>query len=140
MQSQTIVGAFVKIYIGGVLYPEAQAVSWAIDYGEEAIYGVDSALPQEIRQTRISVQGQVNGIRLKLSGGIQSRNARTILRESLEAPYVSLRIVDRSTDEILLFVPQAKITNQSQSVSAKSVLQLSFGFKGITPLETNDIS
>lgn len=140
MQSQTIVGAFVKIYIGGVLYPEAQSISWAIDYGEEPIYGVDSTFPQEIRQTRISVQGQVSGIRIKASGGIQSRNARTLIKESLQAPYVSIRIVDRSTDEILLFCPQAKVTNQSQSVQAKGVLQLSFGFKAIQPLETNDIT
>jgi hypothetical protein len=140
MQSQTITGQSVKIYIAGVLYPEAQSVSWAIDYGEEPLYGIDSPFPQEIRQTRISVQGQVSGIRIKTSGGIQSRNARTIIRESLQAPYVSIRIVDRSTDEILLFCPQAKVTNQSQSVAAKGILQLSFGFKGVVPYETNDIS
>jgi hypothetical protein len=140
MPYQSISGAVVKIFIGGVLYPEAQAVSWNIDYGEEPLYGIDSPFPQEIRQTRISVQGQVSGIRLRASGGIQSRNARTLMSEALQAPYVSIQIKDRASDEVLLFLPQAKIISQSNSVSAKGVLQLSFGFKGIIPLEANDIS
>lgn len=137
---QTINGASIKLYIGGVLYPEASSLSYIIDYGEEATYGVDSALPQEIRQTRISVQGQVSGIRIRASGGIQSRNARTLIKDSLQAPYVSIQIKDRSTDEILLFLPQAKVTSQSTTVAAKGILQLSFSFKGIQPLESNDIS
>lgn len=140
MSVLTVTGASVKLYIGGVLFPEAQGLSWAIDYGEEPIYGIDSPFPQEIRQTRISVQGQVSGIRLRLSGGIQSRNARTLIKNSLQAPYTSIRVVDRATDEVLLFVSQAKITNQSYSVSAKSIMQLSFGFKGIIPLEANDLA
>lgn len=140
MATQIITGSTIKLFIGGVLYPEAQSISWSIDYGEEPIYGIDSPFPQEIGQTRMSVQGQVSGIRIKLSGGIQSRNARTLIKDSLQAPYTSIQIRDRSTDEILLFVPQAKITNQSSSVSAKSVMQLSFGFKGIIPLEPNDIA
>jgi hypothetical protein len=138
--TQTISGATIKLFIGGVLYPEAQSISYTIDYGEEPIYGVDSSLPQEIRQTRISVQGQVSGIRLRASGGIQGRNARTLLKDSLQAPYVSIQIRERATDEILLFIPQAKVTNQSSTVSVKGLMQLSFGFKGIQPLETFDIS
>jgi hypothetical protein len=136
----TVTGASVKIYIGGVLFPEAQSLSWAIDYGEDPIYGIDSPFPQEIRQTRISVQGQISGIRLRLSGGIQSRNARTLIKDSLQAPYTSIRIIDRATDEVLLFISQAKITNQSYTVSAKSIMQISFGFKGIIPLEANDLA
>jgi len=139
MSNQTLTGALIKLYIGGVLYPEAQSISYTIDYGESEIYGIDSAFPQEIRQTRVSVQGQVSGIRIKASGGIQSRNARTVIKESLQAPYVSIQIRDRSTDEIILFIPQAKVTSQSSSISVKSVVTLSFGFKGIIPLETNDI-
>jgi hypothetical protein len=137
---QTITGSVVKLFIGGVLYPEAQSISLSIDYGEEPVYGIDSAFPQEIKQTRVSVQGQVSGIRLRASGGIQSRNARTLIKESLQAPYVSIQIRDRSTDEILYFIPQAKVTSQSMSVGVKGTMQLSFGFKGIIPLETNDIS
>jgi hypothetical protein len=138
--SQTISGASVKLFLSGVLYPEAQSLSYTIDYGEEPIYGVDCPFPQEIRQTRISVQGQVSGIRIRASGGIQSGKARTLISESLEAPYVSIQIKDRASDEILLFIPQAKIISQSTTVTAKGILQLSFSFKGIIPLETNDIS
>lgn len=140
MGVQTIVGANIKLFLGGVLYPEAQSISYNIDYGEDSIYGVDSGFPQEIRQTRVSVKGSVSGIRLKASGGIQSRNARTLIKESLQAPYVSIQIKDRSGDEIILFVPQAKITNESFSVSAKGIVSISFNFSGIIPQGSNDIS
>lgn len=137
---QTISGATIKIFLGGVLYPEAQSVSYMIDYGEESIYGVDSGFPQEIRQTRVSVKGSVSGIRLKASGGIQSRNARTLIKDALHAPYISIQIKDRAGDEIILFVPQAKVTNESFSVSAKGVVSVSFNFSGIIPQGSNDIS
>ena len=137
---QTISGATVKIFLGGVLYPEAQSISYSIDYGEDPIYGVDSAFPQEIRQTRVSVKGSINGIRLKSSGGIQSRNARTLIKEALHAPYVSIQIKDRSSDEIILFVSQTKITNESFSVSAKGIVSVSFSFTGIIPMGSNDLS
>jgi len=140
MAVQTISGANIKLFLGGVLYPEAQSISYNIDYGEDSIYGVDSGFAQEIRQTRVSVKGSVSGIRLKASGGIQSRNARTLIKESLQAPYVSIQIKDRSGDEIILFVPQAKITNESFSVSAKGIVSISFNFSGIIPQGSNDIS
>ena len=137
---QTISGAMIKIYIGGVLYPEAQSVSFMIDYGEDPIYGIDSAFPQEIRQTRVSVQGKVTGIRIKNSGGIQSRNARTLIKESLLAPYTSIQIKDRLTDEVILFVSNAKVVNESFSVGIKGTAQVSFDFKGIIPLQPNDMA
>jgi hypothetical protein len=137
---QTISGATVKIFLGGVLYPEAQSISYMIDYGEDAIYGVDSGFAQEIRQTRVSVKGSITGIRIKASGGIQSRNARTLIKEALHAPYVSIQIKDRSTDEIILFVAQTKITNESFSVSAKGIVSVSFNFTGIIPMGSNDLS
>lgn len=140
MAVQTLTGATIKLFIGGVLYPECQSISLAIDYGEEPIYGVDSAFPQEIRQTRISVKGQVSGIRLKASGGIQSRNARSLIKDALHAPYVSIQIKDRAGDEILYFIPQAKIINESFSASAKGIVNVSFGFTGIIPQQSNDIS
>jgi len=137
---QTISGATVKIFLGGVLYPEAQSISYMIDYGEDSIYGVDSAFAQEIRQTRVSVKGSITGIRIKASGGIQSRNARTLIKEALHAPYVSIQIKDRSSDEVILFVAQTKITNESFSVSAKGIVSVSFNFSGIIPMGSNDLS
>ena len=139
-QPVTITGSSVKVFLSGVLYPQAQSVSYVIDYGEEPIYGIDSPYPQEIRQTRISVQGQITGIRIRASGGIQSAKVRTEIGQSLQAPYAAIMLKDISTDEIILFVAQAKVTSQSITVSAKGVLQLSFSFKGIIPLESNDIT
>jgi hypothetical protein len=139
-QPVTVTGASVKIKLSGVLYPQAQSISYTIDYGEEPIYGIDSPYPQEIRQTRISVQGQIVGMRIRASGGIQTAKVRTEISRSLQAPYMSVQIIDISTEEIILFIAQAKVTSQSITVAAKGVLQLSFSFKGIIPLEDNDVT
>ena len=67
-QSVTLKGSGVKLYVSGKLYPEVQSLTYTIDYGESEIYGIDSQFAQEIAPTRVSVQGTVTGIRIKLTG------------------------------------------------------------------------
>ena len=138
--SVVLKGAEVKVYIGGKLYPEAQSLSWTIDYGETEIYGIDSQFPQEIAPTRLSVQGKIDGIRIKLSGGLQGYQARTRINEILQAPYTALRIKDRHSDIDLLWLPQMKVTNESYQIQAKGVVKLSFTFKGIVPYNEIDVN
>lgn len=139
-RSVSLTGAHVKLYIAGKLYNEVRNLSYTIDYGEKEIYGIDSAFPQEILTTRVSVQGQVSGVRIKYSGGLQGSGARPKINEILQGSYVAIRIQDRYTQQDLLFVPQAKITNESMSIPAKGVVTLNFSFKGIVPFNEIDLS
>lgn len=132
-RSISLRGAEVKLYIGGKLYPEVRQLSYTINYGEQEIYGIDSPYPQEIATTRTSVQGQVSGIRIKYSGGLQGKGARPKINEILQGPYVAIRIQDRFSQQDILFLPQAKITSENVNVTAKGVVVLSFSFKGIIP-------
>lgn len=139
-QSVVLKGAECKLYIGGKLYPEAQSISYTIDYSEMEIYGIDSLFPQEIATTRISVQGSISGVRVKLSGGLQGKDALTKINQKLFAPYVSIEIRDRQTDTKLIFIPQCKINSESLQVAAKGTVKLNFSFKGIiayNPLDMN---
>ena len=140
MQSIVLKGSECKLLIGGKLYPEAQSVSYSIDYGETEIYGVDSIFPQEITTTRVSVQGSVSGIRLKLSGGLQGKDALTKINQKLFAPYVSIEIIERQSDTKLIFIPQCKITRESMQIDAKGIVKLSFTFKGIIPYNALDMN
>jgi hypothetical protein len=139
-RSLSLKGAEVKLYIGGKLYTEVRNLSYTIDYGEKEIYGIDSPYPQEIRTTRISIQGQVSGVRIKYSGGTQGKGARPKINEILNAPYVAIRVQDRFSQQDILFLPQAKITNENISIAAKGVVKLSFSFKGIIPYGEIDLA
>jgi hypothetical protein len=139
-QSVVLTGANCKIFIGGKLFPELQSITYTIDYGEQETYGIDSIYAQEIAVTRLSVQGSCSGVRLKLSGGLQGKDAITKINQRLFAPYVSLEIRDRQSDTKLLFVPQCKITTQNVQIGAKGVVKLNFNFKGIIPYEPLDMN
>jgi hypothetical protein len=138
-QSIVLSGANCKIFIGGKIYPEAQSVNYTINYGESEIYGIDSWMPQEVAVTRMSVQGTVSGVRVKLSGGLQGHDVTTKINQKLFASYVSFEIRDRTSDTKLIYIPQCKISSESLSVSAKGIVKLNFTFKGIIPYNALDL-
>jgi len=132
-QSMVLAGSQVKVYIGGNLYSEAQSVNYTIDLGQDAIYGVDSYLPQEIRATRVSIQGTIQAVYVGASGGPQGKDARAKINEVLYQPYVALRIKDAKNGEDILFVPQCMVAQESMSISAKGTVKVSISFRGIIP-------
>lgn len=139
-QSVVLKGSEIKVYISGKIYPEAKSISYTIDYGEDAIYGIDSPYPQEIATTRISVQGSISGVRVKYSGGLQAHEARAKINQILYASYTSLRIKDRYSDVDILWLPQMKVTSETFQVQAKGIATLSFTFKGIIPYNEIDLN
>jgi len=139
-QSRVLRGADVRVFISGSEYPESKSITWTIDYGEDPIYGIDSIFPQEIAVSRVSVQGSISGVRIKLSGGLQGRDIRTKINEILHHPYTSLRVKDRHSDRDLIWIPQMKVTSETFSVNAKGIAIVSFNFKGIIPYNPLDMS
>ena len=128
-----ITSAKVEIYWNNKQYKEVADVTFTVDYGEEEIYGIDSPYAQEIAGGKISVSGSVNGFRLKLSGGLQAKNLRSLFTDVSASPYVSLRISDRQTSEDLIYIPQCKISSETYSVPNKGTVKLNFNFKGMIP-------
>lgn len=131
MSQRTIAGSHIKLYINGKVYSEVQQLDYNVDYGEEPIYGIDSLFPQEIKVSRISVTGSVSGIRVKNSNGLAGYAARHGIRDSMFAPYISIRIFDRTTGEDIMFIPNAKITSEKLSVATKGSVKVSFNFSGL---------
>ena len=139
-QSVVLKGAEVKVYVAGKLYAEVQSLQWTIDYAEQEIYGIDSQFPQEIAPGRVSVQGSVSGLVIKMVGGLQAYDLRTKINEILHGPYVSLRVKDRFSDSDLLWLPQMKVVNEQVNIQAKGVVRISFQFKGIIPYNPLDLN
>lgn len=135
-----ITGAQIEIFWNNTQYKEVADISFTINYGEEEIMGIDSQYSQEIAGGKITISGQVSGFRLKNSGGLQAKNLRPLFTDVSAAPYVSLRVSDRSTSENIIYIPLCKITEESHTIPAKGVYKLNFSFKGMIPLFALDRS
>ena len=129
-----ITGAQISIFWNNNQYKEVADISFTVEYGEEPIYGIDSPYIQEISGGKISVTGQVKSFRLKQSGGLQGKSLRPLFTDVSAAPYVGLRVSDRSTGEDIIFIPQCKVTSESHTIPAKGVYMINFSFIGMVPL------
>lgn len=136
----TLTGADVKVYVNNRVYPFVQSITLNIDYGEVENYGIDAAYAQEIAVTKISVRGSVQGVRVKMSGGLQAMNMRPLAFDIAAAPYISIRIQDRATQEDILFIPNAKVTKENHGIAVKQSYKLGFEFIGQIPLFALDRS
>jgi len=139
-QALVLSGANIKLYVNNQVYNVVQSVSFSIDYGETEIYGIDAAYAQEIAPTKVTVKGSVNGLRLKLSGGLQAKNMRPLFQDLAASPYISLRITDRYSGEDIIFIPNAKVTRETHTIAGKSTYKLNFDFAGQVPLMALDRS
>lgn len=135
-----LTGAHIKLYINNVLYKEVQGISLNLDYGEQETYGIDSPYPQEIASSRVSCRGSVQGLRLKLSGGLQGKNMRPLFQDIAANPYISVRIQDRQSGEEIAFFPNAKVVRESHSIGVKATYKMSFEFVAMVPLMALDRS
>lgn len=140
MAALTLTGPNIKLYINNTLYKEVQSISLSVDYGEDAIYGIDAEYPQEIAVTRVSVKGSISGIRLKLSGGLQGKNIRPLFTDVAASPYISIRIQDRSSGEDIFYTQNAKVIRENHSIATKQSYKLSFDFIAQIPLFALDRS
>jgi len=138
MSQLVLSGAHIKLWINNVPYNVVQSLTLNVDYGEEEIRGIDVGYAQEIAPGRISVSGSVQGLRIKNEGGLQGQTIRPLFTDLLASPYISIRIQDRSTEEDIVYIPQAKVTSESHTASAKSTYKMSFNFIGMVPLFSLD--
>lgn len=128
-----LVGAHIKLYINNQVYKTVQSISITVDYGEQPIYGIDSEHAQEIAPTRLSVSGSVQGLRVKNSGGLQAQSIRPLFLDLMASPYISIRIQDRSTGEDILYIPQAKVSQETHQMATKTTYKMNFNFVGTVP-------
>ena len=130
-QSLVMSGAQVRIYINNIVYSVAQSVSLSVSTGEYAIYGIDSPYAQELAGGgQVIVRGSVRGVRIKNGGSIQSQNGRPLFNDVAASNYISLRLEDRLTGEVIWSIPSAKITELKDSVSIKGTYKADFDFIG----------
>jgi len=140
MPALVLAGPNIRLYVNNKIFNTVQSINVQVDYGETEIYGIDSPWPQEIAPTRVMVRGTISTIRTKNSGGLQASKLRPLFADISASPYVSLRINDRSTNEDILFIQNAKITKETHTIATKTTYKLVFEFVGQIPLFALDRS
>jgi hypothetical protein len=138
-QAQTMAAANIRVFINGIVMPNISSLQYSISNGEEEIFGIDSQNAQEISSTKSTVNGTISGIRIKSSGGLQSRKMVPLLGEVLEGNYFSIRIEDSSSGFNILFVPYAKVSREDTQIQAKGTVKFSLNFVGILARQELDI-
>jgi hypothetical protein len=126
-------GAQIQIWANNQQYKQVANITFTVSYGTEEIYGIDSPYAQELAEEKVQVSGTITGFRLKLSGGLQAKTLRPLFSDISAAPYISIRVTDRSTSEDIIFFPQAKVTSETHTIPIKGVYSLNFTFKAIVP-------
>jgi hypothetical protein len=139
-QPLVLTGNNIRLYINNKLYKTVQSITFTVSYNTTVLYGIDSVYGQEIAPTKVEVNGSVQGIRLKSSGGLQAQNIRPLYSDFSAGGYISLRINDRSSNEDIIFIPQAMVTRETHTVATKGSYKLNFEFFGLVPLFALDRS
>lgn len=130
-EPKTLRGADVQLYINGRIFPICTGVRWRSDAGRHAIYGIDQRTPFELAPGQASVKGTVECLRQRQDGGLEGRGITAPERLTLLEKYVSMALVDRSTDTIVFVIDEAAVNGQNWNVNAKGQLAGSFDFEGI---------
>lgn len=130
MPALTLAAGNINFYINNQIYKVTQALTLEVDYNEESVYGIDCPWPQEVMPGKVMIRGSVKGLRIKNSGGLQGSNMRPLFTDLAASPYVSIRIQDRTTNEDIALIVNAKISNEMHSMTAKGMYRLDFNFIG----------
>ena len=140
-QPLVISGATLRLHLNNQIYKVTQSVSLQQETCEYAIYGIDSPYAQELASGgQISYRGSIRGVRIKNGGGVQAQNGRPLFSDVAASPYISIRLDDRTTGEILFSCQNAKITSIKETVGAKGTYKVDIDFHAQIAFTSIDLS
>lgn len=136
----TIPGARINLYVNNTLYKQCDSVSFTVETEINEIMGIDSMYCQELGPNKIKVSGQVRGMYLRLSNGLQAKSIKPLWTDVAQGAYISIRIEDRLTQEPIFSCFNAMCTSENHTIPAKGIYRLDFSWVGMVPLMALDIS
>lgn len=125
-------GGAAKVIINGIVIGFATSLSFSRSISTKFIYGIDSPIAQEIAPTTYSVQGNLNGLRIRSSGGLDGVGAMDIssLQKLFNFKYATIEVVDRVSNETFYTIQNVVFEQDSWTIQAKSLITFSASFKG----------
>ena len=124
-------GARVFLYINGTAVGLVTDFSFSSQTSGIEISGIDVDFPIEIGPGTVRVSGSLSLYKLINDAGAQTYGLTTSSDMASLQKYVTLTLVDRGFDITIFKCDYAKITNETWSVSSKSLMMGQLTFEGI---------
>lgn len=128
-------GNSVAAMLGDQIVFFAQTVGHQYPFGTEQLYGVGSALPQEVQQLRVSPQISLDTFALTKQG-INSLQAGQNLNYLLAGQVFDFHVYDGLTQSVLFTYVGCKCQNFAESVPANAPVRDTYSFLAMDVLDT----
>lgn len=131
-------GAGLKLYINGVVIGYATGINFTRSQGVKPIYELDSPFVAELMPTTYSISGSLSGIRIREVAGLDTNGIMDLntVQAFFLQQYVDIELVDRRSGKVVWTIQRCIFSQDSWSVSARSISTFSANFMG-TFIETN---
>jgi len=129
-------GNQVAVMLGDQIVYFAQTVGHQYPFGAEQLYGIGSALPQEVQQLRISPQISLDSFTLTQAG-------KTALQGGVDLAYIlagnvfDFHVYDGLTNKVVFTYVGCKCQNFAQSVPTNSPSRNTYSFLAMDVLDVN---
>ena len=126
----------VTVMIGDQVLGFAQTTSHSADFGTQQLYGIGSALPQEVQQMRVSPQITIDSFALTNAGRAalgESESLASILANN----QFNLHVVDGDTNNPIFTYVGGQASNFSENIPANQPISDSITFLCMDVLDGN---
>ena len=129
-------GNSVAAMVGDQIVWFAQTVGHQYPFGAEQLYGIGSALPQEVQQLRVAPQITLTAFDLT-SVGTTGLQGGTNLMYILAGNAFDLHVYDGLTDSVVFTYVAAKCQSPSQNIPANAPVTDTYAFLAMDVLDAD---
>jgi hypothetical protein len=127
---KALTGARAIIRVNGEILAFATSVTYTFDTQYVQIWEVDSSSAAELAPTKMNIEVTCTNIKIPdqspTKSGIQAN-----FWSHLKQCYSSIEILDRNTDELILFVETAMLTRREGTINSRGIATETWVFKGM---------
>lgn len=127
-------GNNVAILLGDQVIAFAQTVGHQVSMGTEQLYGVGTAMPQEVQQLRMSPSFSLDSFSLTENGLTRLSNGQR-LEYILAGKSFDMHVLDGQTNNVMFTYVGAKAQNLSQNIPTNAPLRSTFSFLALDVLD-----
>jgi len=135
-RATTVVGANVKVIIGGTTVGFVTEFTVNIEMGNRPIYTVDSIIPAEFAPGPYKCTFSLSGTRILQTSLEESGWGVNYPGMNLSAPYTSIAIVERISGNAIVNIKTAIIDSVSTSIAAKGIATVNITGQGFVALSS----
>jgi hypothetical protein len=128
-------GNQVEIWLGDQIVFFAQTSGHQFPFGAEQLYGIGSALPQEVQQLRVSPQISLDSFALTTQG-VNALQGGNDIRYLLAGNQFDIHIYDGLTNTVKFTYVGAKCQNFAESIPTNAPIRDTYSFMAMNVLNS----